>query len=71
MVSTEMISVALLITTCILGYFVLVMKICLAMIKAGERAIEIVQAPEKNAGEQRVEQRAANTSRAVRRINSI
>ena len=65
-------SVALLITTCILGYFV--MKICLAVIKAGEKAIGIVQAPERNTGEQRdqrVEQRASNTSREVRGINSI
>ena len=58
-----MVSVALLITLCVLGYFM--MKICLAVIKAGERAIEIVQAPERNAGEQRVEQGAE------RRINSI
>ena len=34
-----MVSVALLITTCILGYFV--MKICLAVIKACERVIGI------------------------------
>ena len=48
------------------------MKICLAVIKAGERAIEIVQAPEReNTGEQRVEQGTANTSRVERRINSI
>ena len=60
-----MVSVALLITMCILGYFV--MKICLAMIQAGERAIEIVQAVERNTGEQR----APNTSRVERRINSI
>ena len=64
-----MVSVALLITMCILGYFV--MKICLAVIKAGERAIGIIQAPERNTGEQRVEQRASNTSREVRGINSI
>ena len=71
-VSTEMVSVGLLITTCILGYFV--MKIYLAVIKACERAIAVVQAPERNTGEQRdqrVEQRAANTSREVRGINSI
>ena len=67
-----MVSVALLITTCILGYFV--MKICLAVIKACERAIAVVQAPERNTGEQRdqrVEQRTSNTSREVRGINSI
>ena len=58
-----MVSVALLLTLCVLGYFM--MKICLAVIKAGERAIEIVQAPGRNAGEQRVEQGAE------RRINSI
>lgn len=71
-VSTEMVSVGLLITTCILGYFA--MKICLAVIKACERAIAVVQAPERNTGEQRdqrVEQRVANTSREVRGINSI
>ena len=62
-------SVALLITTCILGYFV--MKICLAVIKGCERAIAVVQAPERNTGDQRVEQRASNTSREVRGINSI
>ena len=70
--STEMVSVALLITTCILGYFV--MKICLAVINAGERAIGVVQAPERNAGEQRyqrVEPRPTRTSREVRGINSI
>ena len=70
--STEMVSVVLLITTCILGYFV--MKICLAVIKANERVIGIVQAPERNTGDQRdqrVEQRASNTSREVRGINSI
>ena len=67
--STKMVSDALLITTCILGYFV--MKICLAVIKAGERAIGIVQAPESNAGEQR-EQRAANTIREEQGlVNSI
>ena len=61
-----MVSDALLITTCILGYFV--MKICLAVIKAGERAIGIVQAPESNAGEQR----AANTIREEQGlVNSI
>ena len=64
-----MVTAALLITTCILGYFV--MKICLAVIKAGEKAIGIIQAPERNTGEQRVEQRATNTSREVRGINSI
>lgn len=67
-----MVSVALLITTCILGYFV--MKICLAVIEAGERAIGIVQAPERNTGEQRdqrVEQRTSNISREVRGINNI
>ena len=67
-----MVSVALLITMCILGYFV--MKICLAVIKACERVIGIVQAPERNTGEQRdqrVEPRASNTGRAERRINSI
>ena len=67
-----MVTAALLITTCILGYFV--MKICLAVIKAGERAIGIVQAPERNTGEQRdqrVEQRASNISREVQGINSI
>ena len=50
------------------------MKICLAVIKAGERAIGVVQAPERNTGEQRdqrLEPRAANTSREVRGINSI
>ena len=65
-----MVSVSLLITTCILGYFV--MKICLAVIKACERVIDVVQAPERNTGEQRdqrVEQRATNTSREVRGIN--
>ena len=68
--STEMVGVALLITTCILGYFV--MKICLAVIKAGERAIGIVQGPGRNTGEQRdqrVEPRPANSSREVRGIN--
>ena len=67
-----MVSVTLLITTCILGYFV--MKICLAVIEAGERVIGIVQAPERNTGEQRdqrVEQRASKTSREVQGINSI
>ena len=64
-----MVSVALLITTCILGYFV--MKICLAVIKACERVIGIVQAPERNTGEQRMEQRASNSSREVQGINSI
>ena len=67
-----MVTAALLITTCILGYFV--MKICLAVIKAGEKAIGIIQAPERNTEEQRdqrVEQRASNTSREVRGINSI
>ena len=71
-VSTEMVSAALLITTCILGYFV--MKICLAVIKACERVISIVQGPGRNTGEQRnqrVDQRASNTSREVRGINSI
>ena len=69
-VSTEMVTVALLITTCILGYFV--MKICLAVIKAGEKAIGAVQAPERNEERDRgVEPRAANTSREVRGINSI
>ena len=68
--STEMVSDAFLVTTCILGYFV--MKICLAVIRAGERAIVIVQAPESNVGEQRVEQRAANTVRQVQGlVNSI
>ena len=60
-----MVTAALLITTCILGYFV--MKICLAVIKAGEKANGIIQAPERNTGEQR----ATNTSREVRGINSI
>lgn len=67
-----MVTVALLKTMFILSYFV--MKIWLAMIKAGERAIVIVQAPERNAGEQRyqrVEQRSANTGQAARRTNSI
>ena len=67
-----MVTAALLITTCILGYFV--MKICLAVIKAGVRAIGIVQAPERNRGEQRdqrVDQRTSNISREVRGINSI
>ena len=50
---------------CILGYFV--MKICLAVIKAGEKAIGIIQGPGRNTGEQR----ATNTSREVRGINSI
>ena len=70
-VSTEMVTVTLLIMTCILGYFV--MKISLAVIKAGETAIGIVQA-ERNTREQRdqrVEQRASNISREVRGINSI
>ena len=49
-VSTEMVTVTLLIMTCILGYFV--MKISLAVIKAGETAIGIVQA-ERNTREQR------------------
>ena len=64
-----MVTAALLITTCILGYFV--MKIFLAVIKAGEKAIGFIEAPERNTGEQRVEQRATNTSREVRGINSI
>ena len=67
-----MVSVALLITTCILGY--LVMKICLAVIKTSERVIGIIQAPERNTEEQRdqrVEQRTSNTSREVQGINSI
>ena len=58
-----MVSVALLLTLCVLGYFM--MKICLAVIKAGERAIGIVQALRRNAGEKRVEQGAEW------RINSI
>ena len=47
------------------------MKICLAVIEVGERVIGIVQAPERNTGEQRVEQRTSNTSREVRGINNI
>lgn len=61
-----MVTAALLITTCILGYFA--MKICLAVIKAGEKAIGIIQAPERNTGEQRA---STNNSREVRGINSI
>ena len=50
------------------------MKICLAVIKACERVIGIIQAPERNTEEQRdqrVEQRTSNTRREVQGINSI
>ena len=63
--TTDVVSVASLLTMCVLGYCV--MKLCLALINAIERT---VQAPELGAGEQIVVRRAVDTRRGLRR-NSI